>query len=419
MLLAALVAFHLVGLVSSIHAIMSTRTPQGAIAWAVSLNTFPYLALPAYWVLGRSRFHGYVAARQGTTGEVAGRGDAAAVASRALRLAAAPINSAGHAAERLAGLPFLAGNAVALLVDGEATFASILAGIDGARRYVLFQSFILCDDEIGHEVQARLIARARAGVPVLMLYDEVGSHDLPRRYLDELRTAGVEVYDFHTRKGPHNRFQINFRNHRKVVVVDGRVAWIGGHNVADRYLGLDPRFGHWRDTHIRIEGAAALGAQLSFAEDWFWATGRHLELDWQPVPSPSGDVPVLIVPSGPADQLETTELMFVHAINSARERRWITSPYFVPDRPVITALQLAGLRGVDVRILIPDRADHLGVYLAAFSYFDEAGRTGVRFYRYRDGFLHQKVMLVDRALATVGPPTSTTARSGSTSGSRR
>jgi cardiolipin synthase len=187
-----------------------------------------------------------------------------------------------------------------------------------------------------------------------------------------------------------------------VVVVDGAVAWVGGHNVGDEYLGRDPKFGRWRDTHVRIEGPAALAAQLSFSDDWHWATGRHLDLSWRPVPSGKADLPVLIVPSGPADPLETANLMFVHAIESARARIWIASPYFVPDRPVITALQLAGLRGVDVRILIPDEVDHLGVYLAAYSYLDEAGSTGVRFYRYRDGFLHEKVMLIDGFAATVG-----------------
>ena len=152
----------------------------------------------------------------------------------------------------------------------------------------------------------------------------------------------------------------------------------------------------------RIAGPAALGAQVSFAEDWYWATERWLDLAWTPVPSSDGDVPILIPPSGPADELETANLMFVHAISRAQERIWIASPYFVPDRPVITALQLAGLRGVDVRILIPDEPDHLGVYLAAFAYLDESGSTGVKFYRYQDGFPHQKVMLIDRSLATIG-----------------
>ncbi|HTR04952.1 MAG TPA: hypothetical protein VMN82_17320 [Thermoanaerobaculia bacterium] len=164
------------------------------------------------------------------------------------------------------------------------------------------------------------------------LYDEIGSHDLPRAYLEELRAAGIEVHEFHTRKGPRNRFQLNIRNHRKIVVVDGRVAWVGGHNVGDEYLSRNPKIGPWRDTHVRIEGPAALGAQLAFADDWHWAAGGRLDVRWEPVPSKGGNVPVLVVPSSPADTLETANLMDIHAINSARERIWIASPYFVSRR---------------------------------------------------------------------------------------
>jgi cardiolipin synthase len=199
-----------------------------------------------------------------------------------------------------------------------------------------------------------------------------------------------------------NQFQLNFRNHRKIVVVDGREAWIGGHNVGDEYLGKDPKFGRWRDTHVRIEGPAALAAQLSFVEDWNWATDEVPDLSWTPRPSADADIPVLILPTGPADELETANLMFVQAIEAAQERIWIASPYFVPDRPIVTALQLAGLRGVDVRILIPDMPDHLLVYLAAFSYFEPAGATGVRFFRYTDGFLHEKAVLLDDRAGAVG-----------------
>jgi cardiolipin synthase len=402
MIVLAVVVFHVLGFLSSIHAIMSTRTEQGAVAWAVALNTFPYVAVPAYWVLGRSRFQGYVTARRGEMAEIAGLSDDARAAVRGFMLPPEEVSQAVRAAETLAGIPSLRGNAVELLIDGDATFASILEGIDRAQDSILFQFFIVHDDEIGRDVKTHLIERAKAGVRVYFLYDEVGSHDLPASYKDELREAGIEVYDFHTQKGPGNRFQLNFRNHRKVVVVDGKVAWIGGHNVGDEYLGRDPKFGHWRDTHVRIEGPSALGAQLSFAEDWYWATGRRLDVSWRPVAAIDDAVPVLIIPSGPADELETANLMFVEAINFAKERIWITSPYFVPDRPVITALQLAGLRGVDVRILIPDMPDHLGVYLAAFAYLDESGSTGVKFYRYQDGFLHQKVMLIDHSFAAVG-----------------
>jgi len=184
--------------------------------------------------------------------------------------------------------------------------------------------------------------------------------------------------------------------------VDGQVTWIGSHNVGDEYLGRDPKWGHWPDTQMRVEGPAALAAQLSFVEDWHWATGNTLDLSWEPHAAADADVPVLVIPSGPADELETANLMFVHAINTATERIWIASPYYVPDHSVVVALQLAGLRGVDVRVLIPDRPDHLLVFLAAYSYFDESMTTGVKFYKYTDGFLHQKVALIDGETAAVG-----------------
>lgn len=399
------VTFHVLGLLSAIDAVMSTRTSQGAIAWAVVLNTFPYVAVPAYWVLGRSKFKGYVTARRSKdeavhkmTDHVANLIEPYVVPDSEKREV-----QAGRAAESLAGIPYLKGNDVELLIDGDATFKSLLDGIDQAQKYILFQFYIVHDDEIGREVKDHLVAKAREGIRVYFLYDEVGSHDLPDAYKNELKAAGIEVYDFHTRKGPRNRFQINFRNHRKILVVDGHTTWIGGHNVGDEYLGRDPKFGHWRDTHVKIVGPAALGAQLSFVEDWFWATENVLDLDWTPRPAPSGaDIHVLTLPTGPADELESAMLMFVHAINTAKQRIWIASPYFVPDEAVMAALQLAGLRGVDVRILIPDKADHMMVYLAAYSYFDDASRTGAKFYRYLDGFLHQKTMLIDDFVSTIG-----------------
>jgi len=400
----AVVAFcHTLGFISSIHAVMSTRTSQGAIAWVVSLNTFPYVAVPAYWVLGRSRFHGYDVARRSLDAPQE------QIEQHALEmLAPFGLSEFGHyttvrAVEALGRMPALSGNRVDLLVDGDATFSSILDGIDHAADYILFQFFIIKDDGLGRRVKDHLIARSKAGIRVYFIYDEVGCHELPDRYLEDLREVGIEVTEFDTRKGKGNRFQINFRNHRKIVVVDGRLAWIGGLNVGDEYLGKDPKFGHWRDTHVRIEGPAVLEAQVSFAADWRWAKDEVPKLRWQAQAAPDGsDTGVLIIPSGPADELETANLMFVQAINSARKRIWIASPYFVPDRSVIIALQLAGLRGLDVRILIPDNPDHLLVYLAAYSYFDEAGRTGVRFYRYTKGFLHEKAMLIDDGVATIG-----------------
>ncbi|MCL7971422.1 MAG: cardiolipin synthase [marine benthic group bacterium] len=391
-------AFHLAGLALSVHAVMATRTAQGAIGWAVSLVSFPYVAVPAYLVLGRSKFNGYVTARQQDEVEVLDE------AFREKRDGILPfVADLGseypgvRAGEKLAEIPVLMGNDAELLIDGAATFSSIFEGIARARDYVLVQFFIVKDDELGRDLQAALIAAANRGVRVLFLYDEVGSNKLPRRYKDELRAAGVQVFNFHTQQGPSNRFQINFRNHRKIVVVDGIEGWVGGHNVGDEYMGRSEKFGRWRDTHVRIEGPAVLALQLSFVEDWHWATGDTPEVSWTPRASETGDIPVLVVPTGPADRWETATLMFTHVINSARRRVWIASPYFVPDQGVMNALRLAALRGVDVRILIPEEPDHLLVYLTAFHFYEEMKDSGITFYRYTDGFMHGKSILVDDA----------------------
>ncbi len=392
---------HALGLATALAALMSTRTAQGTIAWIISLLTFPYVAVPAYWVFGRSKFKGYVTARRGES--VAFHKALEGVAERLQPLHATLPDDAGRvqAVELLAQMPFTRGNAVELLVDGDATFNSIFAGIASAREYVLVQFYIVKDDDLGRELQRRLIEKAREGVTVYFLYDEIGSAALPRTYTQELRAAGVGVSAFQSSRGTGNRFQINFRNHRKIVVVDGAVGWVGGHNVGDEYMGRDPRFGHWRDTHMRIAGTAVLGLQLSFLEDWHWAQDRILELSWDAKPAENGAA-VLILPSGPADRVETASLMFQHAIHSAAKRVWIASPYFVPDEAVTGALQLAALRGVDVRVLIPDKPDHLLVYYAAFAFARAMLENGIQLCRYGPGFLHQKTFLIDDRVSGIG-----------------
>ena len=401
-MITVIIVAHVLGFISSIYAVMETRTAQGAVAWAVTLNAVPYVAVPAYWILGRSRFEGYVTARQEGDHEIRHIARAAAEKAGHMRSNRAQDSADSRAGENLAKVPYLRGNEVELLVDGDVTFSSIFEGIARAEKYVLVQFFIIKDDDLGRELKAALLERAGAGVRVHVLYDEIGSNKLPKSYLQELRGAGVEIFDFHTQKGARNRFQINFRNHRKIVVVDGHTAWVGGHNVGDEYMGRDPEFGHWRDTHVRITGPAVLAVQLSFLEDWYWATEKAPEYHWEPHILTGEGVDVLIFPTGPADRLETATLMFMAAINAAEERLWIASPYFVPDESIMNSLHLAALRGVDVRILIPDKADHLMVWLAAYSYFEEVAGTGIKFFRYTDGFLHQKVVLIDDRLAAVG-----------------
>lgn len=395
-------AILITGILSAIHAVMDARTSQGAVAWAVSLVTMPIVAVPAYWIFGRTRFEGYNTARQGKLSKISEMKDVVFAATKSHQLPKSVITSAGLAAEQLALAPFLSGNQVELLINGKATFDSIVAGIEQAKHYVLIQFFIVKDDGIGQRIQNCLRQKAESGVPVYFLFDEIGCIDLPQKYIDDLRAAGVNIRPFNTTKGPRNRFQLNFRNHRKIVVVDGHTAWIGGHNIGDEYLGKSRKFADWRDTHIRFYGPATLVTQLSFLEDWYWATDDLLKLEWESAAATDSNIPMLILPSGPADMFETANLMFVHAIHSAKERIWIASPYFVPDPPVIAALQLAGLRGLDIRILIPDQPDHFMVWLASYAYFETVERAGVQFFRYTKGFTHQKTLLIDQNLAAIG-----------------
>lgn len=392
-----LIAFcHLLGALTSIHAILSVRTSQGAIAWAVSLNTFPYVAVPAYWVFGRSNFEGYVVLRRAVTAELGAAEQQLARDLLAMRPAPESEPASAALLEKLAKLPATRGNHTELLIDGDATFRSIFESIAQARDYVLVQFYIIHDDELGRRLKDTLIAKARAGVRCYVLYDEIGSHDLPSAYKSALRSAGVDIRHFNTRQGDTNRFQLNFRNHRKIVIVDGRTAFVGGHNVGDEYLGKDAKIGPWRDTHVKVQGPVVQCVQVAWTEDWNWATSTRPTLNWKPEPAPGGqDALAFCLPSSPADEFETCTLFFLHAIHSAKKRVWIASPYFVPDEQLISALQLAALRGVDVRILVPAHADSQLVYLSGFTFIPELEKAGVQTWRYNEGFLHEKAILVD------------------------
>ncbi len=402
MLVWLVTASYVAGAIAAVDAILTTRTEQGAIAWSVSLLTMPFVAVPAYLVFGRSKFEGKMAAYEQRKHEID-----ALVATIRENLRPWNVDGEGapgtyRAVQKLSGMALTRGNQVELLIDGTATFDSILAGIAQAKHYALVQFYMIHDDGLGRRMQQAMIERARAGVRVYLLYDEVGSKGLTKAYLEELRAAGVVASSFRPTQGAGNRFQLNFRNHRKMVVVDGTTGWIGGHNVGDEYLGLNPEMTPWRDTHVRIVGPAVLQLQATILADWYWATRSIPDLNWKPEAAIGGDQQVMIVPSAPTQELETAGLFFVTALNSADERFWVSAPYFVPDEAVMKALALAALRGVDVRVITTGKGDSLPVQLAGFHYIQKLRSLGIRFYAYKPGFLHEKVMLVDDDVSAVG-----------------
>ena len=393
---AILAVLEIGGILLSIDAVMRPRSSQAAIAWSVSLISLPIVTIPLYLIFGRTRFEGYsealrekeILVEEALTSWYAGM---AATAARSQD----DLEALENLVRGLTDVPFTAGNEVGLLVDAERTYDQMLAEIAEATSHVIIQFYIVKDGEIWRKFRETLIDRARAGVKVYFLYDEIGSWQLSAASLAELRAESIQVSGFKTTQGRRNRFQINFRNHRKLLVVDGHTGFIGGLNLADEYF-------KYRDTHLLIRGPAAQHIQLSFIKDWFWATRQLPEVNTdvrQPMSEPSS---VAIVNTGPADNLANCSALFATLCHTAKQRLWLTSPYFVPDDVMVRALQSAAIRGVDVRLLLPGKADHLFVELASYTYYAKMIDCGVKFHRYQDRFLHQKIVLVDRNLAGVG-----------------
>ncbi len=402
-----LLLFEVLALASAVHAIFTVRTPQGTLAWVMGLLAFPWLGVPLYWFFGSRRFDRHSATMRAKVARHRDHIRRVLAGLEPFEVARASLQPPGTAAlAELAGLEFCHGNRLTLLLDGQATFDAILGAVARAQRSVHMQFYILRPDGLGNRLLEALAERAAAGVDVRFLIDSLGSAGMTPALRAAWRERGVRLETFCAHSPWRDRWRLNFRNHRKNVVIDGRTGFIGGHNVGDEYLGLDPRFGPWRDTHVQVEGPAVQHLQMAFAADWAFATGEVPEEVWPPgepcAAGPGEGTRALVLSSGPSDQFERCTLFFLQAIGMARRRLWIASPYFVPDEGVMQALQLAAFRGVDVRLLLPKKPDHRVVWLASFAKLEELDQPNIRIFRYTAGFLHQKALLVDEDFAAVG-----------------
>lgn len=393
---------HLLGALSSVDAVMRTRTSQGAIAWAVSLNTFPYVAVPAYWIFGHDEFDEYVDARREVAAQELGGKYSLPALGESVPGVSRQDGPAMDVLQKLAQHPPMKGNEVDLLIDGEDILDSMCEALALAKDYVLVQFYIFRDDSTGQRM-VRTLRECRArGVRVLLLYDAYGSMMTPNQFFKGLAADGIEVAAFRAERDGPVDFEVNYRNHRKVIVVDGQTAFVGGMNVGDEYLSKDPEIGYWRDTHMKVTGPVVPFVQRQFSVDWRWVTGESPEgLNWKPDVS-NGSATALAIGTGPADDLHHCALMFQAAILAARERVWISTPYFAPDEAMVSSLTLAALRGVDVRILVPEEGDSFPVHQATYSYLPELERAGIELFWYPRGVLHQKAVLVDDELAIIG-----------------
>ena len=407
-LIAALI---LTGILSScIFIIYEHNSPAATMAWLLAMIFLPFVGLFAYFLIGRRRLDMRVQllkAIRDEVGDIRDKLDFDGVIKTVLK-------STGESNRhhdlmllgyRFPGLPPTYGNTTEVLKNADEAYPEILKSIAGAKHHIHAIYYIIQPDGSGRAFRDALVQKAKEGVEVRLLYDDIGSWRMKPDFFKPLVDAGGKVVTY--RPVSFSRFRTiysNFRNHRKIVVIDGRSAFTGGINIGDEYLGKVSEFGFWRDTNIKITGPAAGHLQLVFAEDWYYVTGELLTDSYIGLPHLDEDPEgiVQIVPSGPDRSREQIAQLYFTAITSARRTLYITTPYFIPDEAVHAALVAACLRGVDVRLLVPGKFDRKIMKYASRSYYRELLRAGCRIYEYKKGFIHAKTLAADGDLGIIG-----------------
>lgn len=296
-------------------------------------------------------------------------------------------------------------NKVKLLNNGEEKYPEIFLAIENATHHIHIEYYIVETGEIANQLKELLIKKAKQGVKVRFIYDDFGSKSIRKKYADELKVNGIEIFPFYKTRFVLFANRLNYRNHRKILVIDGKVGFIGGINISDRYSNLIKKNKvYWRDTHLKIEGNAVQTLQLNFISDWNFCANHELDLSLAFFPEQSNEEHqiVQIASSGPDSERATLMFAFFSAIVSASHKVYITTPYLIPNESILTALKQAALSGLDVRLLLPEKSDSHLVNAASQSYFTELLEAGVRLFLYQKGFVHAKTMVLDNNLAVVG-----------------
>lgn len=400
--------------------LLEKRSPVATVAWILALVALPYVGFVVFFFFGPRRIRRKRLRHKRARGAVAG-GAAPTPSARAAAATDPRETQLVTLATRAGEPPLDLCEDVTILHDATSTYDAIATAVEGAKHHVHVAYYIFEPGRAGTRLRDLLVLRAKAGVMVRVLVDHVGSGAITKEWLAPLLAAGAKFARFNPVTFARLRSRIDFRNHRKIVVVDGVVGFTGGINIADDYLSEDgsaaasaaasasvvlARRGGaqpWRDTHVRLAGDAVRWLQLTFLEDWHYATSYSpRDAEYFPPPTGRGEHRVQIVASGPDRELEPIQKMYFAAIALAAERVWVTTPYFIPDDAVLTALTTAALRGVDVRVLVPKESDSLVVTAAARSYYDALLACGVRVYEYEPTIIHAKTLVVDELLSAVG-----------------
>ena len=387
------------------HILLRNKPPVSTLAWIWAVILFPYVGPLFYFVLGTDRI---VRKKLRASREMAASGAREerkiTPRTRALLDALPPEErSAVELLSRINELAISSAESTRLLIDGTQFFPALCQRIDEACAHVHIEFFIWRDDARGRALRDHLVAAARRGVEVRVLVDQVGSLGLRRSFFHALTEAGGKFAWFRTAHPLRNRWTFNLRNHRKLQIIDGRHAFVGGMNMGREYAGEDPAIGPWRDVQIEIIGAAAKKLQMAFADDWFFATEEKLlDARYYPIPAQPQRLLVQPMPDGPDAPGDPIQMSLVFMLNTARQRVWLTAGYFVPNEPLLTALQLAAARGVDVRLLVSEKSDHPLLINVGRSYYEELLQFGVKIYEYERGINHAKVGLIDSRWLMVG-----------------
>lgn len=299
--------------------------------------------------------------------------------------------------------PITINNEAKILNNGDETFEEMLRAIEEAEDHINMEFFIIKDSSIANRIKKALVRQAQRGIKVRLIYDAVGCWRLKSGFFDDLKEAGGKVGVFLPVTIPLFGSRLNYRNHRKILVIDGRVGFLGGINIGDEYLGLNPKMGFWRDTHLKLKGEAVYVLQAIFLMDWFFVSGEELDdRNYFPKQSHCGESLIQIAASGPDSYWQSIHQAYFTSMSAAKNYVYIASPYLVPDESILMALKTAALSGIDVRILIPAKPDHKTVFWASRSHFTELLEAGVKIYQYQKGFIHSKIIIADDVFASVG-----------------
>ncbi len=392
----------IVVILAIIHVLMDNRLPAKTMAWALVIYFVPVAGIVLYVFFGvNTRRDRLVSER--SMNEITRRSMLSFVGQQDLRLPENHKQTIDLFVNQSMALPFK-DNTVDIYTDGYGFFPALLAAIRNATSHIHIDIYIFADDALGRLVSDSLIDKARQGVEVRVIYDDVGCWNVSRHFFERMREEGIEVCPFLPVRFPSFTSKVNYRNHRKIIVVDGKVGFIGGMNIAQRYVkGVEGR--PWRDTMTKITGSAVYSLQREFLVDWYFVDRTRLsDRKYYPpvVSSDYDDCLIQIVTGGPVTPFPEIMQGYMRVIIAARRYIYIETPYFIPPEPVLFALKTAALGGIDVRIIVPERSDARFVEWAGRSYLRDMTASGVKVYLYESGFLHSKILVCDDSLATCG-----------------